>query len=455
MSRREICTRHPDKSIWLNLPEDVFRQHLVDLEASTNAVPIAPRALASTEWHRTSPYAIGHSHTLPLAVEQQIADDFACLAAVEEGAQSVAAVCIEEHLHGQRLTLRFAALDISLNEFDKSGLENIAATLARVAGEHSLRRSDHAQELFHVIIRLHKRRLLARLRSIKWEKPKYLSKSHKKPLWQDFENLIHRTEFSYTKKEKALRERMQKLLLNLAAVYEAFEASSADELAHIEHLVTASFVFSSTAATQDFLLRLEGSMGSKPTPQVAAAIKSLRQIQKIAAYRRISMSLVTAAREYSCLFDRGITLAYLTPYQSVPTAIGYEEWAKTCHVHAEVQLAVYYDLVSPQEQENFMTPRAIGVSKSLCYLCYHFLQAHKRFFPSRTHGRLYDQWTVPDLADFDDGVAKRYREILRGIDCEVVRHTENEPKLWRIEPMTSIDVYSTSELGQSGEDSIR
>jgi hypothetical protein len=141
-------------------------------------------------------------------------------------------------------------------------------------------------------------------------------------------------------------------------------------------------------------------------------------------------------------------MAYLEPYQSVPTSIGFEEWAKTCHVHAEVQLAVHYDLISQQKQHLFLTPRAIGISKWLCYLCYQFLRAHQRFFLSRTHGRLYDQWTVPDIVEYDDDLVRRYRGILKDVEEEVVRHTESEPELWRLEPMTSIDVYcSTSNAG--------
>lgn len=377
-----------------------------------------------------------------------MADDFACLVAVEEGAQSVAAVCIEEHPQSPRLTLRFAALDVSLNDTVRRALQEASVILSTAASRDrpclSEPLSDPVGALFHIVIRLHYRRLLARLRSSKWNKPKYLSKSHKKPLWQDMENLIHRAQFAYTKKEKSSRVLVEKLLRELAAVYEAFELASGDELPEMEQIVRASFEFCSTAAIKDYLLRLESSMGAKPTSQIASAMKSLRQIQKIASYRRISISLVKIATEYPRLFEHGVKLAYLAPYESIPTTIAYEEWATTCHVHAEVQLAVHYDLISQEKREVFLIPRAIGISKSLCYLCYHFLRTHHGFFPSRTHGRLYDQWTLPDLAEFDDVVVSRYRRILKAVDEEVVTHTENEPELWRMEPMTSIDMYCAS-----------
>lgn len=448
MSRKDARTANPNSSVWLDLPEDTFRHHLVKLEERTNAVPIGPQASLPEGWLRTSPYNSQTSHGLPLEIEQQLADDFASLAAVEEGAQSVAAVCIEEHVRPSRLTLRFAALDISLNDAVKTALQEAADILAQAAsdsGENSISLSKYVDVLFHHVIQLHLRRLLARLRSTKWEKPKYLSKSHKKPLWQDFANLIHRAQFVYTKREKASRLHVEELLGKLASIYERFETVQ-EELPALIHLVKASFTFCSREEAKDYVLRLESRTGSKLTQQVASAIKCLRQIQKIAAYRRICISLVQTAREYALLFQNGMALAYLTPYKSVPTTIGYEEWATTCHVHAEVQLAVHYDLkilhLEPG-QESFLLPRCIGISKWLCYLCYQFLRAHKVFFPSRTHGRLYDQWTIPDLAEFDEDLLNRYRSILKIMDERIVHLTDNEPELWRIEPMTSIDFYST------------
>ena len=149
-------------------------------------------------------------------------------------------------------------------------------------------------------------------------------------------------------------------------------------------------------------------------------------------------------------------LAFLTPFKSVSTEIGYEAWATTCHVHAEVQLAVFYDLLSQSshtmeaELDSFNTdfrrPRVIGTSKWLCYLCHLFLSCHGGFVPANTHGRLYDQWTVPDLIDYQPELRARYRRILRTMDGKVLQEIKttvsagaDEPGYvrWRAEPMTS------------------
>ena len=444
MSRLQTRTANPESSIWHDLPENTFRQHLVDLERITNSVPVEPQ---------TFPLDLHNSHdskddyTLPLSVEQQIADDFAFLAAIEEGAQSVAAVCLEEHVRPAQLTVRFAALDLSLNDQVKDALEAITHTLctrAKVGG------SARTEELFSQIVDLHFRRLLARLRSSKWEKPKYLAKQHKKPLWQDFANLLHRVQFVYTKKEALLRRSVEAQVQQLAAIYEGFEAVAAgsqDEKRHLQDLIKASYDFCKTRDIADFAQRLENSITASPTPKVASAIKCLRQIEKIGAYWRVTTSLIAHSERYPALFGANLQLAFLTPYEAVPTDIGHEAWAKSCHVHAEVQLAVHYDLLSQDttpSTSTFLAPRVIGTSKWLCYLCWRFLVAHGGFAVVNTHGRLYDQWTIPDLEAYGEEMCRRYRGIVRDIDDEIVREIgetgvdEVEAMVrWRAEPMTS------------------
>jgi hypothetical protein len=429
VTRRDSRTASPVDSIWRDLPEHVFRQHLVSLQERTGPTPMDPQAFSIGKWLSISP-PVNESHVLPVDLEQHLADDFAFLAAVAEGAQSVAAVCIEENSQTLGMTLRFAAMDISKNETVKRVLQGMCSILSRAAtlvSDESL--SDKITPLFHHIIQLHFYRLLARLRSPKWEKPKFLSKSHKKPLWKDFANLVHRAQHTYAKKDKATREMVESRVKELATVYENFEASE-DQMSSMMELVDASFRFSSAEEIMDYAQRLQNN--TKHTHQVASAIKTLRQIQKIASYRRICLSLVSAARQYPTLFQQ-VTIEYLIPYKEVPTSIGYHEWATTCHVHAEVQLAVYYDL-----NRNYR-PRCIGTSKWLCYLCYQFLLAHNQFFPSKTHGRIFDQWTVPDLVEFSEALVQYYRRILKEMDGVVLQQTESEPQVRRLQRMTSCD----------------
>lgn len=449
MTRLEARTSTPECSIWVDPSENLFRKHLVELEGRTNAVPVDPQIFPLKE------DANGGAHTLPLCVEQQLADDFAFLAAVEEGAQSVAAVCLEEHSTG--LVVRFAALDLALSGEVKTALEIITDSLSPSSLGYDMSASEDA--LFEQIIKLHFRRLLARLRSDKWEKPKYLSKQHKKPLWRDFANIIHRVQFLYTKREAGARRSVEAQLKSLAMVYESFEASEANsqtERESLKKLIRASYQLCKDKEIAEFARRLEESPSTTPTAKVASAIKCLRQIEKIASYRRIATSLMATSKKYPSVFQHKLRLAFLTPYKSVPTTIGYEAWATSCHVHAEVQLAVHYDLVEQSysgadsnvrlPETGFHRPRVIGTSKWLCYLCYLFLRCHSGFVPANTHGRLYDQWTVPDLKEYNSDLCSRYRGILRAMDDTIVEETQSTGSVgadesglvrWRAEPMTS------------------
>jgi hypothetical protein len=62
----------------------------------------------------------------------------------------------------------------------------------------------------------------------------------------------------------------------------------------------------------------------------------------------------------------------------------------TWKVHAEIQILCFYEQRPHQPR-----PRAICASKSACYLCNLFLKTHGKFIVPRTHGKIYDRWTLP------------------------------------------------------------
>jgi hypothetical protein len=62
----------------------------------------------------------------------------------------------------------------------------------------------------------------------------------------------------------------------------------------------------------------------------------------------------------------------------------------TWKVHAEIQILCFYEQ-RPHQQ----IPRVICASKSACYLCNLFLKTHGKFIVPRTHGKIYDRWTLP------------------------------------------------------------
>jgi hypothetical protein len=61
------------------------------------------------------------------------------------------------------------------------------------------------------------------------------------------------------------------------------------------------------------------------------------------------------------------------------------------------------------------------------------------FFPSKTHGRMFDQWTVPDLEEFNKALVTEYRRILKEIDSVVLQQVDSEPQVRKLQRMTSCD----------------
>ncbi|KAL4756044.1 uncharacterized protein BDW70DRAFT_164868 [Aspergillus foveolatus] len=338
-------------TIWSRISEDDFRQHLVTLQKQTNAVPmdVVTAADDDDEMHDriSSPF-------MPLKTEKQFADDFAYIAAVTERAQSVAAVCLEQRPDASSVALNLPTLVISvagMDVLDENVREMLPIIIAQL--EHhgqAVSRPTHnppdldssADIIFRSIVLQHEQKLLGRLRSRKWSKPKHLARTHKKPLWADLDNVSHRAQHVYARRsERKIREAITISIQEIQKLYEDFEASdggshSANQ-ALLANLVKATCRWCKSPLIGDYASMLEATGAT--TPQKAAAIKTLRQLEKIGTYWRIAKDLVATADQHRHVF-RLVNLECLAPYPSVHTSIAYESWAHTCHVHAEIQLAV-------------------------------------------------------------------------------------------------------------------
>ena len=66
------------------------------------------------------------------------------------------------------------------------------------------------------------------------------------------------------------------------------------------------------------------------------------------------------------------------------------DYHRSVKAHAEIQLLFFYELNSER-----IRPRTICSSKDACYLCDLFFRLHGQYHIPRTHGRLYDRWTLP------------------------------------------------------------
>lgn len=414
----------PD-TIWSIVSEHDFRNHVVRLEENTNAIPIdvmrfEDKVIATT------------NHGLPLQVEKQLTNDLAFIAAVGQGAQSVSAVCIEQDLSKSSINIRFAAAD-AINDNVRELLQGVCHEIVRVHELDGNERDLASEKIFTAIVQVHQKRLLGRIRSRKWMKPKYLAASHKKCLWQDFEQLAHRAQHVYpSKKQRTIREKTLKLIGVLGERFEAFEESELDLTSALQQLIKESFAFCMHEDIRQFAASLEML---RPTAQISAALKTLHQLEKVGSYWRVAQDVISMAECHAQQFTT-FRCEFLKPYDSIPTTIGYETWAESCHVHAEVQLIVDCDVRNHDQAATVIKPRVIGTSKYLCYLCHLFVLYHNTYQVQGTHGRIYDQWTVPDLQQFSSDLKKKYAYILSQMDNHI-QEASLLPPMWRPEPMTS------------------
>lgn len=104
-----VNTASGQKSIWRHLNYDQFRTKVVALERASKEVPCDRKFHQRKEWHHPRICIDDLSRLLPFEVEQRVADDFAFLAAAEEGAKGVSAVGLEESTDPLGLVIRLAA----------------------------------------------------------------------------------------------------------------------------------------------------------------------------------------------------------------------------------------------------------------------------------------------------------------------------------------------------------
>ncbi|KAK3676561.1 hypothetical protein LTR78_003335 [Recurvomyces mirabilis] len=153
-----------------------------------------------------------------------------------------------------------------------------------------------------------------------------------------------------------------------------------------------------------------------------------KALRKLSRYYDVALTLTNAARDTRYPIFNSVTVApvvcnnmdYLTPESkledfdqilsritnspenklllgSIPRADLRNRYADRMSnsktkwkVHAEVQILLFYEL-----NPALLRPRIICSSKSACYLCNLFFQIHGQFHIPRTHGRLYERWTLP------------------------------------------------------------
>lgn len=255
------------------------------------------------------------------------------------------------------------------------------------------------------VLHLSRCRLYARITESRPHKDKTCD-----PLYIRISSLISSIQSNYPN----LRDLYDRLCLLRQVFVEVSKAKSEDQAELLEKAVLQSYQVSNIGSAKSLESYLE-------IENVSKEICKQRIVSKIDMISKYLQACDIFMRfggrpKYRALFSK-ISLEYCTPYPAT-TPRGAR---LPCYVHGEVQLVVFYALYPPR-----LPPRAIGSSKDACFLCDLFLKKHGDFRVSGSHKKLYDQWTIPEVAIMNSEETSRFEAIKRAMNKELVQLIDDQ-----------------------------
>ncbi len=252
-----------------------------------------------------------------------------------------------------------------------------------------------------VVVELHRNRILGRLGSPRFIRPKGCQRRTLVQVGTRIRSLAN-VPVLRRPTSQACRDdlaKFQKQLGILAAAIDTIEnAKGAPSIQDLIAVVHAAFEATIDGVSLARRLRAFGH------PPGTISRVEVRQVQSLGRYSRICSDLASLARSYRQNFAN----ARLDVIQHTTIEIWPPASSKKHYVHAEIQMLIHHQL-SPTSSR----PRCIGTSKSACFLCHCFLSAHGQYSVMETHGEVFEQWTVPDNSSYTPGVRKCLSDALQ------------------------------------------
>ena len=299
-----------------------------------------------------------------------------------------------------------------------------------------LSRQSCTNAVFDSVITLCEYRIHGRLESNNWTRPRHQSsKKKKRPLHQALRKYCLTLKGVRSNASKSM-DSLQDQLIGLCSTYEAVDRCSNDSSKRVAAI--------KLAVQQSYGICTSGGKCSIQTTIAAHGLNSgqmckervIRQVNKIGRYWGLCIDMAEDSRRYPNLFSN-ISLDFSTPYTRTSSKVHSNAITKgfvKCRVHAEIQLLVCLD---QRGHVGYLRPRVIGVNKAACYLCNLFFLTHGLYFITKTHGRLYEQWTVPDLEKYSIQQRHEYRRIVSSMIEVLETAAKSQPKQKRVDPMQS------------------
>ena len=278
------------------------------------------------------------------------------------------------------------------------------------------------EQLFQLILRLNRNKILGRLGSTKFSPPTHLVKSPD-PLPTRVQNLVRNSIKARTTRRDREIERLYGQIDSFQATFRRLEnGKAADVIPNIAFAIKQAYELTKDEVKLPDRLKALGCSH-------AMDARAVRDVGKVSNYLRVSRHLAICSQRYRPCFANA-------EWHPVPNynASSRSRVLPRQHVHAEIQLLVYYEISTPQS-----APRAIGASKEACFLCDSFIRAHGRFSITGAHRQMFPLWTVPDLKEYALPTIQRFRQALSLVHADVKEETLKARKKypWRPFPPQS------------------
>ncbi|OCL08049.1 hypothetical protein AOQ84DRAFT_377129 [Glonium stellatum] len=370
---------------------------------------------------------------LKLRHERAIADCLAFVSTYSNDPNRILALCIEEKSNRQGLIVSVAVNAGDLNALT-TGIHGITSVL-EIAARDSLQ--DNYTALLRQIARHGRSRLLRRLSS-KHTPSKRPLRAPVAARLKDALAVFHKTCKNMAEVNQSLRSlscQFEDQFNRLEQMPVSDARSNPSEQLLISMLTTANSIWT---RHRDDLVKIMEQIPCEHSWVQNDKEKFMLRLRKLAHYVSATNHLLEAAYTFPILRSievRGVSIAplplaihlqrkmtlpstgllnqYLNGHRAVELkatmtklkqqsqhsllALQSEVRNRVCEIkykiHAEIQLLFHYE----EQGNKTLKPRVIVSNKSACFLCDLFLKRHGIFHTPRTHGTLYDMWTLPDL----------------------------------------------------------
>ncbi|TVY32810.1 hypothetical protein LSUB1_G007677 [Lachnellula subtilissima] len=351
-----------------------------------------------------------NKYLLSYEEELHLADHIAFLAHAEESVEFVSAAVLEEMSDPPGFTFRLAS-NHTPRPTVINGIEKILGIVRdhAKAGKH---RQQYQSQLFEEIVSFSEKRIYGRMRTHHWVKPDHFGKGGLSlpPLYVRIDRILEGIWGLHGQNIAKFASLRASIIALRDALKKVDQEYAGDQTTLLKDTILKSYDVSNQGSSKSLATHLQ-IMGLDGR---IYASREVAEIDKLSKYWGICKDLMRLSRQpetRSHCQNLKLEICDAYPASQPPGA------ADLCFVHGEVQLILFYE-----KYGNGLPPRAIGSSKSACFLCDIFIKYHGQFGISHSHMKLYPKWTIPDSSAWmiqHPQQRKRFRGVIRSMDAEI------------------------------------